>query len=1183
MRVKQLEINGFKSFADLTTFQFDMPITAIVGPNGCGKSNVVDAIKWVLGEGSLKSLRGNSKEDIIFGGNDTSKSKNMAEVSIIFEQTGANNLRLFGDANELSVSRKMYRDGESQFFINKVPCRLKDIQNLFMDTGIGTSSYSIIEQENVNFLINAKPEERRCFIEEAAGITRFKQNRKEALNKLKATSFNLSRVEDILKEVEERRVILKEQSENAIAYKQDKDEIEQLDFEIASVNLFRWQEKIEKLRKDEEETATKLIDLVSQFAVLESNLEKIKLDKVEKDNEIETYKEVFHDKKEKLTGLDSKVDWLNSEIQQCITTLTEKERQIEKLEHLKVENSQKVSSFEYEAEKLCETIKAYSSDITVIRQDMNMASHRLNNYSENFNKVNTQFNDVVRKRNHDESNFTVITHKIDDSDKRKEEYSNRLMKIKEELSIHQGKKEEFDLLVKNLNEKITLCNNEKADTLDNVNKYKEELALVISNISSDQEELTKISEKISILQDFEKNLKGYDDSVKEALKSIGSKYDCNPIARLINVEDIYDEVIYAALEHKLQYLMINDKENIGNILNDLSNIEGRVGLVFNVQESHLEFAHFHLPGVIGRLSDLVEFSTDERISAIRNLLSEVIVVDNKDVAYDLMKRDKSFVYITLKGEVFDPCGFLVCGKTNEVNKSIFTYHREIEKLSSKREKYKKQLEQFNESKNIIQDDLFTLNSKIDNLNQQLSEHIEKKQAATNELFKFNEAIRMLNEKAEEIEINIINFEAYEIELGIDLEKLKATLISGYVDGTMFMQKIDQSNKQMEVVKNDKNTLQEKLNRLELDNAKKTEEQKTYVFKINELHESMNRIDEQQKEYKDDIDNLNIKKETKDIELRKIINSKNNVQKEIEDLRNKIVDIESEAAKISQSMEDNGVEKERLVEYRASMSEKRIKIQGDVEQTLVKSNLEGENIFNHYSREVKACEPSKEFTMKNAKDRINTLKEGLIEYGEVNLAAIEEFKQVEERFVFLSSQKEDLITSIDSLKAAIKNINRVSRIKFREAFDKINEQFNICFTEVFGGGEAYLKLEDDQDPLEAGVDVFVQPPGKKIGRVSLLSGGEKALSAFSLMMAVFKYKTVPFCFMDEVDAPLDEANIGKFCNIVKKLSKDIQVIMITHNKNTMSVSDTLFGITMERKGVSKLVTAKFKKNGISEAA
>mgnify|MGYP006286716885 CR=1 FL=1 len=1182
MRLKRLEIHGFKSFPEKLLLEINPGITVFVGPNGCGKSNISDAIRWVLGEQSLKNLRGSKMEDVIFSGTEYKKQLGLAEVSLTIDNSDRS---LPLEYTEINITRRAYRSGESEYLINKTPCRLKDIHELFMDTGVGRDGYSIIGQGRIDEILSNKPESRRHVFEEASGIMKYKTRKIESEKKLELTSQNLLRINDIINEIKNMLEPLKDQSDIAKSYLNLRDKLKELEVNSFLINIEKHKSKLEELesnysdlkkeiddenRKLEEVSASNL-EKMQTVKTYENNLERIKNEyyKIESNLErssseialndektnnliknIDRIKEETYEIKAKLNNLDeeeiskdTKINYLNKDLDKYVVKLEEAEK-----------NMQNIVASLNETEKYIESVK---SDI--------------------MDKIDLLSDKKLQMGN-------IKTH-IQNIDERKNALEKEVYELKLEKDREQINGDDLFENIKKASENINKIK-DKLETLDKETK-KNDSNLVIQNqkLSEVINEMHIKSTRKKMLEDMERNLEGYARSVKSILlecdrsKEFG-KGIFGALAQLIKVDGKFETAVESALGSALQNIVTDNEESAKKAINFLKEKGfGRATFlpVTSVKSRYLEDKTLDKlkknKAFLGTGSDLVKYkNTYEGI--ILNLLGKTAVVDNLDNAIQMAREFKySFKIVTLEGDVLYPGGSLSGGRFNEKSTGILGRSREINEINSSIPTLKRK-------ENMISNEIEKINKEIErNKNIILNEE--------NEMKKF-ELIKIRDESHyEQIKNNIKKLEA-KIEMFIEeknqirRQKLEAT---GELE--KYLNEIDKIEEDIENKKSivSSHQAKQKENWGERDNLYR--EISDYKISVNSIRESIEGVKEYIRKIHEEKESLVDSINKKELEMEKNKKEKGELSQKSESVKKKMKSYEEE--KTGKTFEiDRIIEERKVLEEELSDI---VKVINDINKRIIllnenhskievkKAKLESEvdiiinRMWDEYELTyTKAQEIKKDIgSISKAQKKIYEYKNQIKDLGDVNVNAIEEYVKTKERYDFMIKQKEDMEETRKKLAEVIREITDVMKKQFMEKFNLINSSFNTVFNELFDGGRAQLVLEDSEKVLETGIEIVVQPPGKKLQKMMLLSGGERALVAIAILFAILRLKPVPFCVLDEIEAALDESNVFRFTEYIKRFVNETQFIIITHKKVTMETANTLYGVTMQERGISKVVS------------
>ncbi len=1205
MNFKRIEIVGFKSFADKTVIEFDGGITAIVGPNGCGKSNVADAIRWVLGEQSSKTLRGSSMQDVIFAGTENRKSLSYCEVTMVLDNSDKT---LDVEYTEVSLTRKLYRNGESEYLLNNTPCRLKDIVDILHDSGIGKDGYSIIGQGKVDEIVNSKPENRRIIFEEAAGISKFKSKKIEAGRKLERTRENLSRLRDILGEIEKQLTPLKHQAENAKKYLVLKEALKK-----AEINNYIYQydnassnkEAINiKIRAIEEELNVRNGDLENVITKYNENFEKIQhIDKdinslyqkmIELNVKLEKSSSEASVINEKLASNSSEIERINQEVEKIKFAVINAKNLLESKQNKKINNENKIKELNSEIEtarsKYLSIVDELtkSEDISLDNQkQMVNALSKLGDYKSDLSKksaekegvdakideVTSLLNDETIKSVENNSNISKLNEKIDNLNSKK-------LNLKTQTSSELNKFNENVLKLKNIEEKLANINNS----------------------------LAMLDSRKKVLIEMQKDLEGFNNSVKNLLKHSEQNVKLKNqfvgvVASLMQVPQKFETAIEMALGGAVQNVVTENEQNANALIDYLKqNALGRATFLplTSVKPRRIEdkfLSKLNINGVFGIASDLIKFDTKLK-NVFDSLLGATVIVNDLPLAISLAKEcGYSFRIVTLDGDVINPAGSIAGGSKKNSVSNLIGRQREIEEIEKHIEKLELELKENNnlkdkltEATTLSQERIKQNNTEFHNIELELGVENEKLSAlkhssedCQNIIFNLRQNLQTLNSSKSKLENEILELET--IILSISKNNSVAT------------NAISKTKQQFDELKIERDNYNEKITTIRVEIAGLDSEN----LSLNEEEIRIKSdIEDKQSLIEENNENLNKLELIKQNLLNKLELIKQNenykaCEKEIEQVKSKLDGLDDYKQQLQINLKE-------LDEDRSNFTNQISKLQNKKsleELNLTKIDTELENM---QERVWEAYELTYATSLEYKIENYN-LEEGLIEanknkreidkLGYVNVNAIEESVALNERYETLNAQVIDLEKAEEDTSKVIRELNSEMINRFTTEFAKINDNFKRVFKELFGGGRAELILvkpepetdvdgvEKECDILDAGVDIIAQPPGKSLKNLSLLSGGEKALTAIAILFSILKLKPMPFCLLDEIEAALDDANVGRFAKYLNRFSSETQFIVITHRKPTMELADRLYGVTMQEKGVSKIVSVKLSDVNLDE--
>ena len=1182
MYLKRLELHGFKSFADKTTLEFMPGITVVIGPNGSGKSNISDSIRWVLGEQSMKSLRGAKSEDIIFAGTQNRKSLGFAEASIVIDNSD-NKLPI--EYSEVTVTRRIYRSGESGYFINKAPCRLKDVLELFMDTGIGKDGYSIIGQGKIDEILSNKSEERRNIFEEAAGIVKYRVRKQESEKKLEQTKLNLLRITDILSEIEATIAPLKTQSEKAKKFLDLREELKGIEIGLFLHNIETYKEKIAEIIKDIDIIAEQNTDEEAKLETQKNQKEFLKIELENIIQEIERIQNIGFETSNKIEKINSDINVTKQKSESNIETISRYQVEIaelcEKIQTLEEEKTQKISK----KNNLYADKERFEKELQTKEAELAELTGKLTNKELEMEEKKKKLNDNIDKKYELNSELNTQDINYENLEKRiktlKEEQRSCISELDSERIVKEDIAKTFQEIEANRNKIIK--------ELDEVNQKKQESTKKIQEYDNQINKIgmeSRIKEsRLKFLQETEREKEGYSKSIKSILQACEKDSNLrngmhDVLANIISVPKEYQTAIEMCLGQAMQNIVTDTESTAKKLVEYLrTNNLGRASFlpITSVKGKKIEKINTkNVQGVVGIASDLVKNDkTYEQI--VLNLLGRTVIVEDMDSAIALAKQNSySFKIVTLKGDIINPSGAITGGSVMTKTVNILGRKKEIEDLENQLKEMKQKLEKEEKAK---QEYL----SSIDSILSKAEEMEKTKQEA--EIIYATE-----KQKLTSLEANVEKLE-------VRLSKIKEEIAN--IENEKVQNREEKANFEEEI-KVLENEITE-LNSVIAVFAEQNKDNQKYIDDLNfditnlkisvsSFSESEASIDEIVQRVEQDIEasNTSIQNKEKICADLKVENEANTA---------KIIELEQEIEKAKQEVNQSSSKAEELknsrIEKNATLEKieqeinEELKLIDDLKEQINKIEIKKSKLEVELEQVVNKMWEEYEITPNNAENyekptnvaevqkRVNKLRNEIKELGSINIDSIEEYRQTKERFDFMTEQKADLEQASEKLKNIITDMTEVMKKQFAEQFKIINKNFGEIFAELFGGGKANLKLADEANILECGIDIEAQPPGKKLQNMMLLSGGEKALTAIALLFAILKINPAPFCVLDEIEAALDDVNVYRFAEYLKKFTKEIQFLVITHRKGTMEAADTVYGITMEENGISKLLSMKLK--------
>lgn len=1175
MYLKRLELKGFKSFPTKTDIVFKEGVTAIVGPNGSGKSNISDAVRWVLGEQSVKSLRGEKLEDVIFVGTDTKKPMNYCEVALTIDNSD-NQLNL--EFSEITIKRRAYRNGESEFFLNNKHCRLKDIKEILLDTGIGKDGYSIIEQGKVDEILSNNPVNRRKVFDEACGISKYRYKKQEAERNLKNTKENLERINDIYVEIENQLKPLFNQQVKAKKYIELKEKLKTIE-----VNSFI---------KEIESLELELKEVNNHNKLLEEQSIEIEKEKLNIENNFNITNKEIEDMDE---NINKSVDYINS----IKSVISQKDYEINII-------NERIKNFKGEIERKYKEVSNIREKLSEDKLTIQSLQEQKNEKEEQINKLEESLKDIELKNSDKKIIIEELNKKIDDLKdeiinllNKKQDASNKLSTLNANKENINSRKDTIDSDIDELNEKLKNKNEElnnlqlklknENEVLNSLKDQSENLSIELKNliernnnleskVQSNKYRLNDYNSKLNIYIEMENHYEGFNRGVKEVLKNKNLQGIYGALGQVVSVDEKFEKAIEAALGAYMQNIITSDENSAKYAINYLKkNNLGRVTfLPINIIKSNkIDIRNIRAnTKFIGVASDLISYD-DKYRNILENILGRTIIIDNIDNGIRFAKEtNHKFKIVTLEGEILNPGGSLTGGslRTNgnilsrkrliaeysekiktikeettslinekeKVSQSIVTTREMLEKCKEKIsevEKYiiieKSNISRVNDEIKSLQENSNKLEGEKSDLGSYLNETLEKTNFVNNEILsidnKHNENKKQIEELGKELRNNSDLYEEYKSEfdeLNLDLVKYK--------------QIYESITKDINRITNENNNSEEKAKLIE-ESAKKQE------LQIHELEENI-KLEEREKE------NLNnqLTHNNESLENKKVLK---------EDLKQKLEEFNKELKDSDRTFID--------------LKESLFKIQGKLERLKSTKETYINRLYENYELTYVQAVEFKDEDVVVDKKLLESLKREIRSLGNVNIDSIKEYEEVKERYDFYKEQKQDLEESIEVIEKLIADLEENMKLEFEVKFNEINENFKFVYKRLFGGGHGVLTILDKDNILESDIEITAQPPGKKMKNLSLLSGGEKALTAISILFSILLAKPTPFCILDEIEAPLDDANIARFGDFLKELAKDTQFIAVTHRRGTMEAADYIYGVTMQEKAISKVISLKLK--------
>ncbi|MBT1070785.1 chromosome segregation protein SMC [Pelotalea chapellei] len=1174
MKIKRLEISGFKSFADKVVLDFQQGVTGVVGPNGCGKSNIVDAIRWCMGEQSAKNLRGKAMEDVIFAGSETRKPLGMAEVSLIFSTEDGRAPAKYLDYAEIQLTRRLYRDGESDYLINRTPCRLLDITELFMDTGVGTRAYSIIEQGKIGQILHSRPEERRFLIEEAAGVTKFKSRKHLALKKIEGTRLNLARLGDVLGEIRRQLASLQRQARKAEKFREYRDELREIDL------FFTTREYLET-RKRRESAEQELASLNERFretfaasSVGESRVEEARLALVEAEKVLAvTQEEIFKIRSES-SAAESGLEFQRKELSSLTARLARLESESSELGGRLAECIEQRAQLELRRDSTGTGSVDLQTELLQAEEELVGFQQGEVEVSQNLEARRKELFAALSESAQFKSRYENARKRLATLSERLERHGREGIQLAERLELAQRRAATIDADYGGAIGEQESYRVELAGLRKREDELKSRLPEMEKKWQTARDDLSRSTSRLHSLRELEAQFAGYGQGVRNLMKASELRHRFSGVlADAVIAPPELEAALEAVLADRLQCVLCSNESDALESLEFLKKSNGgRVSLALSV-----EFEPQATSAVEGgqQLDSLVEVSGPFSGLMLR-LLTGVILVDGLPEALSLARIHPGLTFVSRDGDVVSLGGVISGGSAEQVRTGIIHKKREIRDLEERVELLEQDVaglgserDQLRSQSQEVAEGLKSVGSLLHQAELRLAGLIKDRQQAADEIVRTEERLAVQSLEAETLREE---HEALVGEETLSLEQMNTTAAASQG----LEQEVNRFKEELDAGRSRLGLARERVTALRVRVATLKEQHEAHQRGLLDLERQ---VDDLQRRMTADREEM----EKGALERNRLQTSIAEQSERLEALVLRQVRAEQQLADARSGYEAAGAvlaETEATVKLSRENHDAVRQAQSDLKVLFSTLSMQAEHLERgvmEKSRitisEAMSSFESVEFDEAERRGRQVELQRLLDELGEVNLMAIDECAGMEERFTFLAAQKEDLEESLRGLQQAIQRINRTTRQRFQETYALVNAKFQEVFPRLFCGGRAELRLTNEDDLLETGIDIIVQPPGKKLQNVTLLSGGEKALTAVALIFSIFLIKPTPFCLLDEVDAPLDDANIGRFNDMVREMSAISQFIIITHNKATMQVADSLYGITMESPGASRVVSVR----------
>ena len=1174
MYLKSLELQGFKSFPDKIKLDFNKGISAVVGPNGSGKSNIGDAMRWVMGEQSSKTLRGAKMEDVIFLGSKTRPKAGFAQVTLTIDNEDH---ALDVESDLVSVSRKLYRNGDSEYMINGANVRRKDVLELFMDTGLGRDGYSIIGQGKIADIVSSKSTERREIFEEAAGISKFRYKKEEAERKLTAAEDNISRLNDILGELESRIGPLQKQSEKAKKFRVLDDEKREVEVSVWAYKLSKFVEQLKEYDEKLESLDGQYSDISKELDELENSIEDSFAKSAEESSKVDSLKEQIHEIELGNSQAGADIAVLENDIKHLEEGILQLQEQIEQSQSSKYFLETELEKRKEQMSELNERIGELDDVIAEKENEFGKIQNKADEYDKSYNDKNSEINSLYLKKS--EKGFVVESAKntISDIESELENIADEKQDLESKEQFAAAELKKLRASKSEIDEKLSENQNQLAGFEKLLEGKTAKLEKVNAQFNQNDIKLRENTQKLNLLNDLENSMEGFAYSVKHIMKAskqgrIGGVH--GSVAQLISVEQKYSVAVETALGGALQNIVVENEDTAKRCIRLLKeNRAGRATFlpVTSVKGSKLDKNLENEEGFVALACDLVK--ADAKYSGVLNwLLGRICVAEDIDLATVIAKKyGYKFRIVTLDGQIINAGGSFTGGSVSKTT-GILTRKNEIETLKAENEKLKVEHEELAQQAETLHQETAKISADTEGVKEKISELGSESMRLDMEIKRAVEIRTQYENGLDDIDLKIETNRSKLAQTRTELEnaiKALAEIDKLIIDGEADL--ASSQNKQNDL-KIKREELMSELSELRLKSVELSKDKEACRLSIAQISESIesNSGDSGKLEDKIAESKRDIKKKHNDIEsIRNKVDGTSDeiktINKQIDSAQARHIEFDQRANKLRSQQKIKMEEKETLSSQITGISEKKNSVTSDFdkltgqlwdEYELTRSDVEG--------RAVSADEIS------DANKRLSQLKSEIKSLGNVNLAAIEEYAEVSERYEFMTSQLNDVLKSKAELEELITDLTENMKAIFTESFEKINENFKKIFVELFGGGHGELSLSDPENVLECGIDINVEPPGKVIKNLMSLSGGEQAFVAVAIYFSILKVRPSPFCLLDEIEAALDDVNVAKYAQYLHKFTDTTQFITITHRRGTMEEADVLYGVTMQENGISKLL-------------
>lgn len=1180
MKLKRLEIIGFKSFMDKVSLDFSDGISAIVGPNGCGKSNIVDAIRWVMGEQNARLLRGKKMEDVIFNGSEQAAPVNMSEVSLVMVNDGTGFPGNYSECHEVNITRRVFREGESEYLINGVPCRLLDVREFFMDTGIGSRAYSLIEQNSVSGMVEAKPEDRRRYIEEAAGIVKYKSRKEAAIRKMESTRENLTRLNDIFREVKSQLNSISRQAKRAEKYKSLKQELKEAEISLALQNYSSLLGKEKDLKQTRDELLARADSIRAELENRQSNLDEFKVELLAGNNRISSLQDNIYKVKSEISSREQQIELSRVRLTQLAQQKEKLIAELKTIREQRKEIQEEITTLKFSLDNSEGDTAGIRDNISRLQLQADQLRASETEIYRDYENRKIKHVDILTENARIRNALSSILKSIEDLRKRSEKDSRELDEIRKSIESSRTNSalagEGLDRDSEKLRELISLeeCLVFRTGELDDLFHELGE------KVQECREDIGSKSSRLHSLTEFQEEFLWCQEGTRSIMKSYRERgFTCEGLYGLvadhIDVPSHCETAVEAVLGEKLQYVITKSQEDGIRAIDFLKSKSNGRGSFIPMEVRTNGSNKGTLPEGAQRILDLVNIK-DNFEGIAECLLGDVYLIPDLPSAVGLWKKNGfQGTLVTPEGDIVNPHGILTGGKGGNGDAGLLKNKRDISELEKEIAEITRELNHTLDRREETKSEIAESEQRLKELRSSVRELELKMSSSKKDLERFDNELKWLGQRESVLAFSRENLEKEETESNLKIAEFKEKLSALEISEQQTGAEISGGRQKWESIRRELEETERQLT-----------EQKVLYASVEEKRESATqsvlRLEAALAQTAREIDSREVELNKGDALSAEIAEKTKADQEQIHGIYSQCALLESELEKHreEQKLKEEGLSgrEQEIQEARRSLdlmntqaNEKELGIRETGYQINALQNTVSERYSESIENLVSGFQMLSEEQVRENEQTLERLRKTVEEFGEVNLLALSEFEQQKERHDFLSAQIADLNASLDALQRTIARINRVSRQRFAETFEAVNACFREVFPQMFPGGKGELRLTDESDMLETGVDIHLQIPGKRAQNVTLLSGGEKSMAAVALIFAILMFRPTPFSILDEVDAALDDANVNLFNNMLKNISNRSQIVLITHNKATMEVADNLFGVTMEKQGISKLVS------------